>query len=268
MANKKKKRWWSHSKLNVARDCLKKFKYKYIDKIEVEEDRTAAHFGEIMHTVAEKYNGEGKDVLLACYHDAIKDCGPIVNEEYRKRIPLALKNIHVAWAKHLKGVLKKNRRLEDNIKVSLNEDIIVNGKIDVTVIDDKNGRIRVIDYKTSKSKKYGDHTDQLAMYMLLLHLKHHIPYEDMDCEIVYLCLQPEEKDGTPVANEGSENICKEYKVLLEDVGILVEEIEAINHKIDVALKTDKWTARPSWFKCTYCPFSEMCEDRYVDEENK
>jgi CRISPR/Cas system-associated exonuclease Cas4 (RecB family) len=88
----------------------------------------------------------------------------------------------------------------------------------------------------------------------------------MECEIVYLSLVDKEKDGTVVLTEGYENISRVYTVDESDVAVLGEEIEAVNHRIQRALKSDKWSSNPSWFNCTFCPYKHMCEDKWTQSE--
>lgn len=255
---------YSHSKLDVARKCMRLFKFQYIDKIKVDSDTIATDFGGLMHDIAEHYTGGGKSELLALYHKLCPSQYPKIEDEgYRKRIPVALKNIHLFWEENLKGVPIDDIKAEDDIPIKLNDEIDLTGKVDLTILDEKTGRVRIIDYKTSKSKKYADHENQLAMYMLLLNRKYDIPYDVMDCEIIYLSMADKEKDGTPVENIGYENMSKPYRELCEaDVELLLEEIENIHHRIKRSIKTGKWTASPGWFNCTYCPYADMCEDNY------
>lgn len=251
---------FSHSKLNTVRKCMKLFHYKYILKEIGEEDDDPKNFGNLIHKIAENYTGGGKKVLLKLYNQ-FKDKYDFDMKTYKKRLKLALKNIHTFWKENLQDTEFKT---EQEITENFIDDISLTGKIDVMITVDN--KVRIIDYKTSKSTKYDDHTDQLAMYMFLIHKKYDIPYENMECEIVYLSLVDEDKKGNVVLTEGYENISRVYSVDESDVAMLGEEIEAINHRIQRALRTDKWIARPSWFNCTYCPYKDLCDEKWTDDK--
>jgi RecB family exonuclease len=249
---------YSHTKLDVARQCMKKFKFQYIDKIKIEEeDTTAADFGNIIHEIAEKYTGGGKEQLLALYHEVVPSKYPMP-EKYRQKLPMALRNVHSYWESVLSaGCEKIDHELDTTI--DLNEEISLNGKIDLII--QKDGRYRIGDYKTAKSKEYANHTSQLAIYMLLLNKKFDIPYEKMDCEIIYLALDPQTKRGVEVLNEGYENISKIYKLEESDVECLIAEINMIHSRIQKSIDKGEWSANPTKFNCTYCKFKSLCDKK-------
>jgi len=254
--------WLSHSKMDVARQCMKKFCYQYIEKVEIDEDQdtSAADFGSCIHEIAENYTGGGKEELLALYHKFVPS-KYIISEEYKPKIALALKNLHQYFSKFLKTQKKHENEL--NVKLELNEKIMLTGKIDI-FIEKNDGKWRVVDYKTKKSNKFFDPTDQLAMYMLMMNKKYNIPLEDIDCEIVYLSMDWEDKKGNKILNEGYENIAKVYKVTENDVRLLEREISVLYKRIQKNQETGEWLSNPSWFNCTFCPYKSMCEDSVAE----
>jgi RecB family exonuclease len=255
-----KKLWISHSKKELANKCMKQFFYKYIEKVELEDevvDTSASDFGSCIHEIAENYTGGGKEELLALYHKLVPS-KYVIADHYKKKIGTALKNVHTYYVNFLKK--QKGYEHELDLTVDFNDDIVLTGKIDIK-IDKDDGKVRVVDYKTKKSMTFYDPTDQLAMYMLMLNLKYGIPLEDIDCEIVYLSLDPEDKKGNQILNEGYENIAKVYNVSVEDVEILKREIMVLLKRINKNKKTGEWLPQPSWFNCTYCPYKKICEDR-------
>jgi hypothetical protein len=257
---------FSHSKLDVARSCWLKFKYQYIDKIkDMPEDRSASDFGEVCHYISEHYTGNGKEELLALYHKALKNGKePIVlNEDYKKRIPLAIKNIHDYWYTVLKPLSPESVKKEEEIKIKLNEHISLNGKIDIHIVY-PNGRSKITDLKTNKSYKFKDHRNQLAMYMLLLKYKWNIPYEQIDTDILYLALEDSDKYGNKIINEGYENIHKSYKLDEIDVECLKTEIETIYEQLKRNIERNQWKAKPTKFGCKFCKFNSICKEKFND----
>lgn len=253
---------FSHSKLEIARQCMLKYKFKYVDHAPTKKDTEATDFGEVMHTIMELYDGGGKEQLLKLYHDLVPGKFNLT-EKYRKKVPLALKNIHTYWVAFLSK--EERQEHEKEVSVNLNDHIDLMGKIDL-FIQCKNGRVKIGDYKTSKSKEYADHTNQLAFYMLLLHKKYNIKYEDMDLEIIYLALDPETKKGKKVLNEGYENISKIYKLTEQDVGMLEMEMEEIYRRIKRAEDSGEWKPNPGWFNCTYCDYKDICTKKWNPED--
>lgn len=254
---------FSHSKLDVARSCWKKFKYQYIDHAKGIETRDAADFGEVCHYISENYKGNGKEELLALYHSYLKEKKIVLNSEYKKRVPLALKNIHSHWENVLKGLPLDNIKKEENVEIQLTETIKLNGKIDI-LIKRLDSTYLISDLKTSKNNKYADHRNQLSMYMLLLHKKYNIPYEDMDTDIIYLSMVPEDKNGNKILNEGYENIHKIYKLDEVDVECLISEIQTIEQQIIRNKERDQWKAKPTKFGCGFCKFKHLCKDKFVE----
>lgn len=256
---------YSHSKLDVARKCMLCFKYKYIDKLKDKQESTASEFGNLVHSISEEYSGGGKEVLLKLYHK-YKDKYKI-SDEYKKKIPLALKNIHAYWVAFLSKEEKEKIKHELDFKttpIKLKEDISLIGKIDI-YIECKNGRYRIVDYKTNKNNKFSNHTSQLSLYMLLLNRLHGIPYDQMDCEVIYLSMDESDKYGNPILNEGYENISKIYKLDELDVECLTSEIFQIDERIKKSIDTGKWKSNPTKFNCTYCDFKDICPEKWTEE---
>jgi hypothetical protein len=90
---------YSHSKLEVLRKCFLQYKYKYVDKLEEEQDRSATDFGEVCHYIGEMYKGTGKKELLELFKSKVPGEYQL-NDFYKHKIPLALKNIHT-YSKYL-----------------------------------------------------------------------------------------------------------------------------------------------------------------------
>lgn len=251
---------YSHSKLDILRKCFLQYKYKYIDKLEAEKDTIATDFGEVCHLISEHYTGSGKVELLKLYKNLVPEKYKLI-EKYVHKVPLALKNIHAYNTKILKhkDVVEVNNEL--NLKTQLTEEIEINGKIDV-LIKYKNGRYKVVDYKTSKAKR-NDYTNQLAMYKLLIHTNYNIPYDQMDAEIVYLALDGETKYGEIVLNEGVENIISTYNIEETDIYCLISEIEHLHKCVKTSLDKNDWSCKPTWFNCTYCDYKNKCDKRFI-----
>ncbi len=258
---------YSHTKLDVARQCMLKFKYQYIDKIKVEDDidDSASVFGSLTHEIAERYVGGGKEELLSLYHELVPTKYTLT-DFYKQKVPIALQNIHEFWKEVLSTNVKKVEH-EADITIELNENIKLNGKIDI-IIEQNSGRTKIVDYKTNKSNQWSNHTSQLAIYMLLLHKKYGIPYDKMDCEVIYLALEPINKKGETIENVGYKNISKIYTLDECDVDCLISEIETIDKAIQKSIDKGEWKSKPGKFNCTYCPFASLCDKKWTLESEQ
>jgi CRISPR/Cas system-associated exonuclease Cas4 (RecB family) len=254
-----KKISFSHSKLDVARTCFLQYKFKYVDKVQVEGKADATEFGGLIHEIAEHYTGTGRSELLELYHKFKNQYA--ITDFYRLKVPLALKNVHTSFVECDKDV--KEKWSEDEVRVPYNDEIELNGKIDFRSLTNDDRHI-IADYKTSKSSAYANHRNQLSMYMLMLHLKYGIAYEDMDMIVIYLALDGTDKKGLTIANEGWSNIKKDYKLDESDVSALEMEITAIWNKIQKCTDRNDWPAKPTKFSCTWCPFNELCDKKWID----
>jgi len=253
---------FSHSKLDVARQCFRKYKYKYVDKVEVDEQNEASQFGGLIHEIAEFYKGGGKEELLALYHQFLPKYK--VSDVYKPKIAIALKNIHTFWKDGVDGKVKESY-YEDDIEILYTDEITLVGKIDYRALTNADRNV-IIDYKTNKSNAYANHRNQLSMYMLLLNLKYGIEYKNMDMMVIYLAMDPIDKKGNAVLNEGWDNIKKDYKLDESDVEALKMEIDAIWTKIKKCEIRGDWPTKPSRFNCGFCKFSHLCEAKYAGED--
>lgn len=257
---------YSNTRLDVARQCMKKYKFQYIDKIKVFTDQTYLLFGRCLHKISEEYQGNGKQELLELCQTYARKYN--IKNEFKSKLLLALKNIHVVhkFMKSLDDI--KSIEQELRITIDLNDQYKnkLLGIIDV-LITFNDGSILIIDYKTNKSKKYSNYGNQIALYMHVIHKKYNIPYEKMSNKLFYVALEPEEKDGTKVLNEGIENITSCYSLDNTDVEMLLEEIQSIDNKLRKAMISNKWKSNPNWFNCTFCDYSEHCDEKYVNPEN-
>lgn len=249
---------YSHSKLEILRKCFLLYKYKYIDKLKDIQDRSATDFGEVCHFIAENYKGTGRKELETLLKQKLTKEYKLT-DFYKNKLPLALKNIHT-YNKLLSDASIESVEHELDLTFPLNDEISLTGKIDL-MIKYKNGKCRIVDYKTSKAKN-ANHTNQLSMYKLLINRKFGIKYDDMSTDIVYLALENITKHGDLVLNEGLENIILPYEVDEMDINCLIMEIESLHNKINISKDKNIWNCNPTWFNCTYCGYKHICDKKF------
>ena len=152
----------SKSKVNTYLKCPLEFKFQYIDEIEVPQNKYMA-LGSDVHLVAEKFAEKfGDDLddinieneLLKIAHD--EDIGYDLTEH--------LDNL----GSFFKRIFVENKyKLFSQEEYLIDEDHRFSGICDI-ILEDENGELIVIDYKTSKSSSFSKYRRELCYYKLLV----------------------------------------------------------------------------------------------------
>lgn len=152
----------SKSKVNTYLKCPLEFKFRYIDEIEVPQNKYMA-LGSDVHLVAEKFAEKfGDDLddinidneLLKIAHD--EDIGYDLTEH--------LDNL----GSFFKRTFVENKyKLFSQEEYLIDEDHRFSGICDI-ILEDENGELIVIDYKTSKSSSFSKYRRELCYYKLLV----------------------------------------------------------------------------------------------------
>lgn len=152
----------SKSKVNTYLKCPLEFKFQYIDEIEVPQNKYMA-LGSDVHLIAEKFAEKFGDNLDGVNID--NELLKIVHEE----------NIGYDLTEHLDnlGSFFKRAFVENDFKLYSQEEYLIDeehrfsGICDI-ILEDKNGELIVIDYKTSKSSSFSKYRRELCYYKLLV----------------------------------------------------------------------------------------------------
>ena len=152
----------SKSKVNTYLKCPLEFKFQYIDEIEVPSNKYMA-LGSDVHLVAEKFSEKFEDNLDDV--DIENELLKIVKEE----------EIGYDLTDHIDnlGSFFKRAFVENDYKLFCQEEYIVDeenrfsGICDI-ILEDENGELIVIDYKTSKSSSFSKYRLELCYYKLLV----------------------------------------------------------------------------------------------------
>jgi len=143
-------------------------------------------------------------------------------------------------ADYLKAVKKNGmpvvKGVEASFKFNITDDILIRGFVDRLDIL-KDGRFRIIDYKTTKNVKYLDDF-QLLIYGIWL--KEEYPHVEAF------------KGAYVLLRHGSK--LKEYDFNMEDVERVKKELIEYAQKIR---DEDQWTPIPTML-CNWCDFKEIC----------
>ena len=233
----------SKSKVNSYLKCPREFKFQYIDEIEVEPNKYMA-LGSDVHLVAEKFSEKFGDELEDV--DINNELLKISHEE----------NIWYDLAEHVDnlGSFFKEVFIDNDYKLYSNEEYLIDeenrfsGICDI-ILEDENGELVIIDYKTSKSNTFSKYRRELCYYKLLV-------------ENVYE--KPVSKVGIFFTKNGRLrllDICDEdnkRKYLNEnEISDAVDTLHDVRSKIN----DGKFPAKRQ-FLCKYCTYKHICDDYY------
>lgn len=242
---------YSHSRLSTFEQCPLKFKFAYIDRIEVAGQSVEAFMGSMVHETLEKLYENVKmqkipslKTMLA-YYDAIwkKNWNENIiivkkdykQEDYKKVGEVCIINYYNTYSPFDKDTTLAT---EKRIVIDIGGDKKLQGYIDR--LSSKDGIYEIHDYKTSSSLPLQEQVDtdrQLALYTIA------VKEGFKDAKKVklvwhYLAFN---KEMT------SERTDEQLKELKKETAKLIEKIESTKEFNPVTSKL-----------CDYCEFREMC----------
>ena len=152
----------SKSKINTYLKCPQEFKFRYIDEIEVEPNKYMA-LGSDVHSIAEKFTEEFGDDLEGV---------DIENELFRISHKL---DIQYDVENHVENLATFFREVfvEGDYQLFSQEEYLhdethrFSGICDI-ILEDENGDLTVIDYKTGNSSSFSKYRLELCYYKLLV----------------------------------------------------------------------------------------------------
>lgn len=255
---------YSHSKLSTFEQCPLKFKYRYIDKIIPEIEKTIeSHLGSIIHTTLEWIYSQVKegeipsiDSVVLYYSEnwqkEYKSGMIIVNQDltpkdyFNKGIQFLI-DYYVKYKPFDDGTIE----LEKKIKLKLDEkgNYKIIGFIDRLVKNLQTGAYEVHDYKTANSLPTQERVDndrQLALYAIAI--KQEFGNHEEVC-LVWHYLAHDKKICSSRTNE-------QLEVLKQETLELIKKIES--------------TTEFSFNKgplCNWCEYKQMCPAWNTSEDN-
>ena len=170
---------WSVSKANTARECPKKFKYQYIEKVKMPRTKAyEASTGQIVHRALEiALGGAGITRSFEVALSQVRD--PLSTEEiedvmsYRSAVQLFLTKFTAYKNKYGGATPVMEQKLAvdfDGNAVPFfdNNKAFLRGVIDMSMLFTGTNRALILDHKTGKQKDLAYYRDQFDMYLLLL----------------------------------------------------------------------------------------------------
>ena len=212
----------SYSQIDTFNLCPLKYKFRYILKIPVPAS-SAASFGQSVHESLRAFYRqvqEGKQVIesdLVSQLDTYWIPWGYSSRSHENRTKEQGRHMLKEYFKHAFIPGKKPVSLEQFFMVRLNPSLRITGKIDR--IDEHNGVLEVIDYKTGKvpSKKDIDESLQMTMYALAVTDKGVFGRDADRVVLSFYFLQDQEKISTTRTVEQVETARKELVSVAEKI---------------------------------------------------
>lgn len=231
----------SVSKAKTFDNCKAKYKFCYIDKLP-RKDWDFHVFGKFLHSILEHFHKSVIETQSTAIESLLNDSWHHAVKEYDATLSLDQK-------KEAKGIMESYKRLlddegmpnviavEKSFYIAVDDVVLLNGFIDRVQID-KDNVLHVVDYKTTKDKKYLKDFFQLQTYAFALMT------EDSSINRVrasFICLR------------------HDFDVLTEEY--TRADVEGIGEKFAKYASTIHeerlWRANPQ-FLCKYCDYQDKC----------
>ena len=246
---------FSHSRLSAFEQCKLKYKFRYIDGIIPEIERTIeSHLGNVVHSALEWFYKKVKLGKIPTVDELVVYYSNIWKEEYEDEIPIVKKNMTVKdyfnkGVEFLIHYYLEHHPFNDNT-IAVEEEILfdldengeykIRGFIDRLTYNLETEEYEVHDYKTSSNfPNNGDMEKdrQLALYAIAIKERYG---RDKTVKLIWHYLFFKKKIVSKRTNEQLEKLKKET---LE----LIKEIEA----------TKEFTPKKSYL-CAWCEYKSVC----------
>lgn len=233
----------SKSKVNTYLKCPMEFKFQYIDEIEVKPNKYMA-LGSDVHLIAEKFTDRFGDDL---------DDVDIQNELVKVANDL---EIGYGLEEHIDnlGIFFKEVFVDNDYKLFSNEEYLLDKKnrfsgICDIILEDENGKLTVIDYKTSNSNSFSKYRLELCYYKLLVENVYHKPVNRVGVFFT--------KNGRLRLLDVCEEENKRKYLSHCEIDDAVETLHDVRDRIN-----RKEFPKRKQYLCRYCTYRNLCEDEF------
>ena len=252
---------YSHSRLSTFEQCPLRFKFKYIDKVIPEFEKTIeAHLGTSVHETLEWVYNEIKKEKTHSIDEIIIYYTKRWEENYNEKILIVKKRFTAKdyFNKGIKFLLDyylKYKPFKDGtiecekkIMIQLSEEIKIQGFIDRLVYNSETKEYEVHDYKTANTlptQAKMDRDRQLALYSIAVK---ELYGKDKKIKLIWHYLAHNQK----ISSSRTDNQLEELK---KEILELINKIES----------TKEFPARKS-ILCNWCEYKSICPE--FNKKNK
>lgn len=233
----------SKSKVNTYLKCPREFKFQYIDEIEMKPNKYMA-LGSDVHLIAEKFTDKFEDNL---------DEVDIQNELIKVANEL---DIGYGLDEHIDnlGLFFKEVFVDRDYKLFSNEEYLLDKKnrfsgICDIILEDENGRLTVIDYKTSNSNSFSKYRLELCYYKLLVENVYHKQVNKVGVFFT--------KNGRLRLLDVCEEENKRKNLCYSEIDDAVDTLHEVRDKIN----RKEFPAKKQYL-CRYCTYKHICDDEF------
>ena len=233
----------SKSKVNTYLKCPREFKFQYIDEIEMKPNKYMA-LGSDVHLIAEKFTDKFEDNL---------DEVDIQNELIKVANEL---DIGYGLDEHIDnlGLFFKEVFVDRDYKLFSNEEYLLDKKnrfsgICDIILEDENGKLTVIDYKTSNSNSFSKYRLELCYYKLLVENVYHKQVNKVGVFFT--------KNGRLRLLDVCEDENKRKNLCYSEIDDAVDTLHEVREKIN----RKEFPAKKQYL-CRYCTYRHLCDDEF------
>lgn len=229
----------SKTKINTYLRCPRQFKFKYIDEIEEKKNKYMI-LGSNVHLIAEKFLDRCKDNIRNVNIE-----NELIKIAYDLDLGYGLEN-------HIDNLALFFREIfiENEYKLFSYEEYIVDEKnkfsgICDIIVEDEDGNLIIVDYKTSNSNTFSKYRLELCYYMLLVE---HVYQRNVSHVGIFFT-----RNGKLRLLEIAENENKRKYLHFDEIA------EAINTMHDVRFNINCEIFHPKEeYTCKFCSYYDIC----------
>ena len=232
----------SKSKVNTYLKCPLEFKFHYIDEIEVPKNKYMA-LGSDVHLIAEKFTEKFGDDL-----DDVNIDNELLKIAYNLDIGYIDDHIDNLGLFFKKAFVENDYKLFSQEEYLLDEENRFSGICDI-ILEDENGNLIVIDYKTSKSASFSKYRRELCYYKLLVENVMQKPVSRVG---IYFT-----KNGRLRLLDVCEEDNKRKYLNSEEISEAIDTLHYVRSEINKG----KFPARRQYI-CKFCTYRHICDEHY------
>ena len=233
----------SKSKVNSYLKCPREFKFQYIDEIESKPNKYMA-LGSDVHLIAEKFTDKFEDNL-----DDIDISNELINIASELDIGYGLDTHIDNLALFFKEVF-----VDNDYKLFSAEEYLIDKKhrfsgICDIILEDENGHLIVIDYKTSNSNSFSKYRLELCYYKLLVENVYHKRVSKVGVFFT--------KNGRLRLLDVSDNDNKRKFLSYSEIDDAIDTMYDVRDRIN-----RKEFPKKEQYLCRYCTYKKLCKDEF------
>ena len=228
----------SKSKINDYLQCPRKFRYRYVDEIEVPQN-IYFKMGSDVHQIAEDFINIWKEDKSIDILQTLLDLEAEYEGDYKKHCM----NLASFYTQML---------IDEEYEVFSAEEYLLSEKYNFSgladIVLEKDGELTVIDYKSGRSHTVKKYVTELCYYKMLIEDKY--PNKNVRYAGIFFT-----KDGKYSELEFTDDTCDLTRCTQSEYESKIELMYDIREKIE------KKEFRPvRQFMCKYCDFKKYCDE--------